>query len=126
VTESDALQTVEATLNVRLPKNYTGWLTENEGLEDVFGDCYLRLFAAHELLQANQDYGVAESLPGFVMIGTDGGGEAVVLDCRGGDRTVALVNLISLDLDDVAPQAESFGEFMDQRREGLPWRWGPD
>ena len=59
----------------------------------------------------------------LIHIGSDGGGEAIAFDFRQDPPNVMLVNLVTIDWSEAILQAESFTEFMDQRRRGEELRW---
>lgn len=78
------------------------------------------------MVQLNEIHEHLVYQPELIHIGSDGGGEAIAFDFRQDPPTVILVNLASTDWSEAILQAESFTEFMDQRRreEKLRWRGG--
>ena len=121
--KDEAILFAERTLALRFPADYTSWLQDNDGLEGNLGGCYVSLYAVEELVELNRRSAVAECMPGLILIGTDGGGEAIGLDLRGADSSVVLVNLNSLRWDEAIYQAKSFAVFLDERIRGHPFRW---
>jgi hypothetical protein len=123
--KDDAIRSAERALAVRFPGDYTSWLRDNDGLEGDLGGCYLALYAVEELVPRNRDHALADHMPGLLLIGSDGGGEAIGLDVRGEEAGVVLVNLSSLRWDEAVHQAGSFQAFLDERLRGQPFRWDP-
>lgn len=110
-----------ARLGVELPADYRAFLEEENGTERFFGEAYLVLFSIDALPGLGQ-WG-ADSIPGLVVIGSDGGGEGVALDFRHGQPSVVLIPLVGGATEDVIFQAPTFSAFMAQRRAGEPYRF---
>lgn len=121
--KDDVIRRAERALAVRFPVDYSTWLRDNDGMEGDLGGCYLALYAVDVLVQRNRDYAVADHMPGLLLIGTDGGGEAIGLDVRGEAAAVVMVNLNALRWDQAVHQAGSFQAFLDDRRGGRPFLW---
>lgn len=69
------IDSAEQSLGVRFPEDYRRFLAESNGLEGPIGrDGYLMLFSVQDLAEINQAAEVEEFAPGFVIIGSDGGG----------------------------------------------------
>lgn len=65
----------ERALGARFPEDYRHFLTQSDGLEGPIGRSgYLMLFSVRDLAEINEAADVAEFAPGFVIIGSDGGG----------------------------------------------------
>jgi hypothetical protein len=45
------------------------------------------IYSVSDILKHNQEYNVSENLPGALLMGTDGGGEALVMDLREDSET---------------------------------------
>lgn len=65
------------------------------------------LYSLDELVPLNRAYELAESFPGLVLIGSDGGGEAVGLDFRQSPPQVVLVNFVSAGWHEAVAQADT-------------------
>jgi hypothetical protein len=64
-------------LDFELPKEYIAYLLSTESTYQ-FNGAYL--IEDHELLQYNADYNAAEDYPGYFLIGSDGGSEALAIE----------------------------------------------
>lgn len=122
---SDQLVRVEAELNVRFPDDYRAFITASDGVERNFGGSRLVLYGLDEIADLNNAYELSESYPGLILIGTDGGGEAVGFDFRQATPLVVLVNFVSAGWDEAIPQAATFTDFMAQREAGEEYRFAP-
>lgn len=67
-----------------MPDDYVGFLRTANGGEGWIGDRYLVLFRIEDLGTLNVGYEVGELAPGFLLIGSNGAGEAVGFDRRDG------------------------------------------
>ena len=75
----------EVILNLpkNLPESYIEFLKFSNGIEgSVSNGSYLRLWKAEELDELNKGYEAEEFIPGMLLVGTDGGDEAVGIDLR--------------------------------------------
>jgi len=68
---------------------------------------------------------MSDVCPGLVIIGSDGGGEAVGFDFRRTPPPIVLVNFISSGWHEATIQASTFNEFMTQREIGKPYKFDP-
>lgn len=117
------LRAIETQLGVEFPDDYASFVRSADGLERRFGDAYLALWDLEDLVPRNVEYEMSEMFPGLVLIGSDGGGEAVGFDFRNRPPVVVLVNFVSSGWREAVVQAATFGEFMAQRDAGLPYRF---
>jgi cell wall assembly regulator SMI1 len=117
------IEAVESRLRHRFPDDYRTFLKSENGFERWFGDVYLSLYTIEEVVGFNETHDHLAYQPELIHIGSDGGGEAIAFDFRQDPPTVILVNLVSTDWSEAIVQAESFTEFMHQRRRGEELRW---
>ena len=90
---------VEATIGYVLPSAYRDLLQIASGI--VFtGIESLILYATDEIEERNLTYEVKDYLAGWLLIGDDGGGRGILLDCESAAGTVYLVGLGALFRDD--------------------------
>jgi SMI1 / KNR4 family (SUKH-1) len=70
------LKDVEAWAGVALPEHYRAFLLEHpSGIE---GDL-VRLYAIGDVIERNETYETKKYCPGFIAIGDDSGGQAIVV-----------------------------------------------
>ncbi|MGK5005881.1 SMI1/KNR4 family protein [Janthinobacterium sp. LB2P70] len=106
------LQEVEAFqhwLGRALPAYYLRFLQGWQ--ESVRGEQVL-LYGAGSLVERNATYDTPLSCPGFIAIGDDSGGRAVMLALDDGDRAVYLVGHGSMQRDDFERLANDFTSWL--------------
>jgi cell wall assembly regulator SMI1 len=121
-TES-TIEAAENRLGQLFPDDYRTFLKSENGLATWYGDVYVSLYTIEQVVGLNETHEHLAYQPELIHIGSDGGGEAFAFDFRQYPPTVILVNLVSTDWGETILQAESFTEFMDQRRRGEELRW---
>ncbi len=92
-------------LGQALPPYYLAFL---QGREEGYCGEQVLLYGAESLLERNATYETQPYCPGFIAIGDDGGGRAVMLALDGPDRAVYLVDHGSMQRDDFELAAEDF------------------
>jgi hypothetical protein len=75
-------------LGVEWPEDYVRLISQHNGVSGDIGDWYLVLSSVEDL-PGDNDPAVMEFFPGLVMIGGDGGGEALLLDRATGEVILA-------------------------------------
>jgi hypothetical protein len=108
------LQTVEQALSMPLPADYRIFLLQSNGGEGFIGKHYLILWRAEELFQFNRDYQVDDYAPGFLMFGSDGGGDGFAFDKRTSPFRVMEVPFIGMSLNDAFFIADSFTRMLER------------
>lgn len=76
---SDLLAEAGRSLGIDWPPEYVAVISEHNGVEGDIGEWLLVLTPVEELVERNTNP-VMEFFPGLVMIGGDGGGEALAID----------------------------------------------
>jgi len=71
---------IEDRFNIKLPSDYVEFMEKCNGGEGFIGENYLILYPLNEIIEANEDYEVAKYLPNVLLIGSNGGGEAIAID----------------------------------------------
>ncbi len=105
-----------------LPADYLKVLENLGAGEGFIGTNFLRLFALDDLAAANVAYRVPEYMPGRVLIGSDGCGNAFLLDVRTKPNRVVRVEFVPLDdeyASIIAPDFLSFVEALGQLPENF-------
>src|SRR3954468_9989009 len=86
----------EELIGCTFPKDYKDLLACSDGLF-VGGAYSLNLYSTNYLQERNQTYEVAEyAPPGWVLIGDDGGGNGIFLDCSSSQGTLYRAGLGSM------------------------------
>jgi SMI1 / KNR4 family (SUKH-1) len=102
---------------VELPSEYLSFLRQSNGGEGPLGaqPFYLQIDPAEEVALALEQRRHEAFFPGFIMIGSDGGGEYIALDVRGSAPwPVVAIDMTNSDLSEsVLPIAPSFVAFSD-------------
>jgi cell wall assembly regulator SMI1 len=104
----DVVRRAEQELGATFPAEYVAFMSEHNGGEGPVGQAgYAKLWPVEELTQINADYAELDHLDGWVIFGSNMGGEAYVFDR---DGQVLMVPWIG-SREDAAPQG-SFSEFL--------------
>lgn len=111
-----AIDQVRAYAELELPKEYLDFLRSSNGAEGQVGrKGYVHLFAAEEIPKLDEGFGLREFLPGFLLVGSDGGGEAIAIDTRSNDPLTmeyVVVPFIGLDIDDICFRSGSLYDLL--------------
>ncbi len=108
-----AIQQLVKGAGVELPNDYLDFLGKSDGGEGELGvkPGWIKLWPAKEVIAANQDYCVAEFLPGFFAFGTSGGGEMFAFDFRQPKTmSVVVVPFVPMEAVDAVRVSRSFSE----------------
>lgn len=105
--DARTIAAVEAALAFRLPPDYTALLRLSDGLSTP--GC-LALLELEAIGPRNADYEVQSYLPGYVMIGDDSGGQALLM--RADAPTVYEVGMGSLSEDELTVSAQSLEQLL--------------
>jgi hypothetical protein len=101
----------------RLPASYLSLLRTTNGGEGPLArqPYHLQLDSAETVAETAVSKRHEEFFPGFVMIGSDGGGEFIALDARApGPLPVVAIDMTNIDLEEsVLPIAPDFDAFID-------------
>jgi SMI1/KNR4 family protein SUKH-1 len=109
-----AIAAAQWELGQRLPRDYVEFLRASNGIEGCVGNHgYVQLWPAEDLAERNRGYDVAEQLPGFLLLGSDGGGTAYGLWTDGARRHYPDVPFIVMCEEDLRVLGGTFLEFLD-------------
>jgi hypothetical protein len=95
-----------------LPEDYLDMVTSIAGGEGFVGPEYVRFYHFHELLPLNEAYDVARYAPGFLIIGSNAGGEAYAFDFRSNPPSVVRIPFIPMTPSLAEPVAGTITEFL--------------
>lgn len=98
----DAIRQAERDYGGALPEDYVAFLRVSNGGRTQGN---LSLLEVEDCVQRNRDYEVAEYMPGYFMIGDDGGGTAIVLKLA--DQRIYEVDMGVMDEDSAQLSADS-------------------
>lgn len=71
-----AIDAIEQYFEIRLPDDYRVFLAASNGIEGFLGEGgYLSLYSAEDVVELSGIGCIKEFAPGFLMVGSDGGGE---------------------------------------------------
>lgn len=99
---------VEEIGGVLLPEDYLAFMREHNGGEGEVGGTYLVLFPLEELTAVYDNYDMGRVLPGYVIIGGDGGGELYCVDENGRYYNVPAM----IDKEDLTCLGDTFEDFI--------------
>lgn len=119
----EAIQAAEQQLAVAFPDDYREWLLSTNGTEAWFGEFFVMLYSLDNVVAVTRAAEAEDRLPGFVAIGSDGGGEMFAFDFRQSPPSIVMVNIVCAGWHEGLLQASSFTDFMAQRSASKPFRW---
>lgn len=111
--DAASIQQFESESGLRLPEDYRQLLRHTDGGEGFVGNAYVILWRVGELLEMNRGYQVAEFAPGLLLIGSDGGGEALAFDMRTEAKPVVSVPFVGMSLKHTRLWGRTFGAFLE-------------
>ena len=105
----EQLSLLEQAVGAPLPQQYRAFLRQTNGAAGAVGDGYVHLYSSDDVADAKRTVDLPE-MPGFLLVGSNGGGMAIGLSASEGE--VFVVPWDSLDPEYVRPRAPSFSEFL--------------
>ncbi len=78
----------------------------------MIGENYVVLWYAEQLAEMNSSYEAAKRVPGLLLFGSDGGGEALAFDTRTKPWPIAQVPFVGMELKYAKFLSSSFDAFM--------------
>lgn len=109
-----AFDAVEVMFGCSLPEEYKSLMLSSNGGEGFVGEQYLILWRVDELIDYNLEYEATEYVPGLLLFGSSGGGEAFAFDTRSPQMDIVVVPFIGMSLNDVSVVAHNFNDFIIQ------------
>jgi hypothetical protein len=114
LSDSAVLDEAGRALGIQRPNDYIAVMRDHDGVEGDIGDWNLVLRRAADLVEANTDP-VMEFFPDLVIVGGDGGGEALAI--HRGTHEVLLVPWIGSE-DDWLVLGRTFTEALQRMQDG--------
>jgi hypothetical protein len=99
-----------------LPQAYCDFLTFHQGFSGYIGQHWLELWSYEEVLDLNGTYRIHEFLEKEIAIGSNGGGELIVMNKNG-----ECVLLPAIGLDSPTSIGNTFLEMITNLRSGKNW-----
>lgn len=116
---------VEQNLNLRMPRDYIEFVSQNDGYSGLIGRSYLQLFTCDTLIENNSGYQGGTPAEKLLIFATDGGGELFVIDARHETERYIMVNSVGWEIDNPITLGQSFDEFLRAIRDGQQWSASP-
>lgn len=107
-----AIRQFEAESRVCLPDEYVKFLQLTNGGEGFVGNSYVIFWRVGELFEMNKAYEVAEYVPGLLLFGSDGGGEAYAFDMHSDEKPIVSVPFVGMELNLARRMAPNFQAFL--------------
>jgi hypothetical protein len=103
----------ELRLKLKLPEDYLEFLRLMNGGEGFIGESsYAFLWGVDELATLNEAYSVRQYASGFLIFGSDGGGEAYGFDTRTTPWPVVQVPFVGMDWSAARLMGSTFDDFL--------------
>ena len=112
-----AISEIEKQLGAKLPVGYVEFLKLTNGGEGFIGREYMILWGVEELVPMNQSYEVQKYVPGLLIFGSNGGGEAYGFDTRTPQWPIVQVPFVGMEWRYARSMDESFGAFLGRLHE---------
>jgi hypothetical protein len=110
-----AVAEYERLLGADLPREYVEFLRTTSGGEGFIGkNAYVILWGVHELASMNQAYEVERYVPGLLVFGSDGGGEAYGFDTRTPQWQIVQVPFVGMTWDLAEPMGATFTAYLER------------
>ena len=113
--KSEAVQRFVAESKAELPEDYIALLHYSNGGEGELGvePGWFQLWPAEKIIEFNRGYEVETNIPGFFGFGSNGGGEMLAFDMRGGKPwKVVMIPFIPMQAENAIVIADDFGVFL--------------
>ena len=107
------ISVAERQLKSKLPSEYIEFLSASDGGECFVGDAYVNLWGVEELATMNAAYEVRKYVPGLLIFGSDGGGEAFGFDTRNSNWPIVRIPFVGMDWSLARPVGDSFKAFLE-------------
>ncbi|WP_131998275.1 SMI1/KNR4 family protein [Dokdonella fugitiva] len=108
------IASAEAELGIRLPMEYREFLQKTNGAEGAIGaNEYISLWPVGRLKELNDAYEVDSYARGFLVVGSNGGGEAYAFDMLGDSCSISALPFVGLSREEARLIGKDFWAFLD-------------
>lgn len=111
------LNTLERDLSISLPESYRRFMLRSNGCDGPVGELWIILYAAERVSAETTKHRLSIGVEEAVFIGTDGGGEAYIIDTRQSPPRFGSIPFIGDGLDDISFVSETLDEFVQKLSE---------
>jgi len=108
----ESIARCQAGLRFPLPTDYAQLLQHMNGGEGFIGKHYLMLWSVERFIEMNTGTYFAESAPGLVVFGSDGGGEAFGFDTRSAPPPIVVAPYAGMEWEVAFRVAPTFDLFL--------------
>ena len=110
-TEELFVEKILKRMGKELPKDYKDFIKETNGGIGEINDSYIELWSIEDIENNNINYAVEEFLPGVILIGSNGSGDAYGIDMRRGRNDYIKVPFMDMDFDEMDVCGRTIEEF---------------
>lgn len=114
----DVIREFELTMNFSLPSDYVEFLKVSNGGEGFIGESYVMLWPIESLVELNEGYEVADYAPDLLIIGSNGGGEALVYRRDSAPPTIGMIPFVGFDIEHLEIIDSDFVSFLRYLHQG--------
>jgi len=109
----NTIEEVEKSLGIKFPSDYVDLMLFTNGCEGSIGESYIVMWPIEEIVQNNEDFEVEEYVPGLILFGSNGSGEAFGFDIRTEKPSYIMVPFL-LELEAVIRQGSTINAFFER------------
>jgi len=103
-----AMKSAEVHHGLSFSKGYKTFLNQSNGAYHPVSGCYL--YSLSEIAERNTTYLIAEDAPGFLLIGSDGGGRGILI--KSGAEEIYMNDLAVIFTDELKIVAKNLDDFI--------------
>ena len=109
----NTIEEVEKSLGIKFPSDYVDFMLFTNGCEGSIGESYIVMWPIEEIVQNNEDFEVEEYVPGLILFGSNGSGEAFGFDMRTEKPSYIMVPFL-LEAEAVISQGSTINAFFER------------
>lgn len=108
----EVLNALERHLSISLPESYRRFMIRTNGCDGPVGELWIILYPAEHVAAETAKHRLSTQVEDAVFIGTDGGGEAYILDTRSNPAIFGSMPFIGDGLKDVSFASATLDDFV--------------